>query len=1259
MGQHGRGMGTVYRSDSAVASPGHPAETQITILTSVSGKRAAKRFTPSGVESYAKELNWRWREAGISTFDDLARLLAKVERDPLSLIVQGVVAPNWRNKSIIPRTKSKGDPSLMDGGSRVIHFDIDKLLLPLGTGWHDPEGVARAIWQTVIVARVPAFAGVSFAWQASSSAGTPGKEHLAKLHLWALLDQPIDEKHRKALLNLADADNSLATINQPNYVAAPIFDGVPDPLADVRRSGVVRGALDHACVDLIIWPEAQIKEAKARKTQGEAGPTITPEGLDHETSEAGRAILAYSCGEIKAAQPGGRNKLINRLAYLIGGHVAGGSIAYPEARTALLEAGKASGHGRYAEAVENGLRDGLQRPIAPKEEAGADVGDQGIEPYHAAPQGDRAAAIAAHPATINAWADRNIPIMQATIAVARAYAEEIKHPEEDDPDRDRKLADVAKAQHAIRRRIKDQLGLDYLPASKITKTTPISRVMLTGAQGVGKTRAVVGADRKPGILHRAKGLVSILFEPDHAMAAQARRDYDDNAPEGSPPSIVLRGRPALDPDQPGETMCRLPDTAGKLAAKGVSVRKALCERCPFADVCGYLKQEQMIKALAAAPEGVAIFAPHDYAFLPLPGLIEPDLAIFDERPRDYGVEEAQVSFEMLGKPLKFEGALKAQTATQTASEQVDAQAANLQFIRPLMIDLRNAGQDHPDRILGALRDQGIDRAYVVGAIAGLAYFQDRETARAMHDAMRQYTFAQLSGDTFNLEERLEKEIERHEGKVARALQTIFEALLIEIDMQREGTVGIRVANVQRRPGSSEKGLGISAVRTKALRIGRVPFLHLDGTGDHHMAQRIFGRMDIAHHPVERSPADRGDRIVQVIGEQFHNAGLQGGPKGQRGEIVPYDGRWAKTYDAQRTDILKAIKARPRGLIIGNKTVIKVLNPGEYGARFAHFGAIRGRNDWEKIDRIMIIGREEPSPAAVERIARAFAAHDDAPFESLAENPDGKRYLQAQRGIRKRDGSGHGIVVNSHPNLWGDRVLRQIRDAEIVQAVDRIRPIFKNHPVEIILLSPVAVDLTVDQVIAFKDWRKGGTRIERALKQARVIPLSGREAARLLPDIWAGEKTARDDLAGAGLSRQTVNRDSYLQFDAIRIGVVATYREEAEPGKRAHEHKALIAAPPDQARAVLEALTGPLRHFEIIQVIDPDPAAAEADQARVERSAIIIHDGGPSKADAIRVADGLDVPDPVPVKPPDPDPEQENVVARVVTPRRRRIAGGSA
>lgn len=363
MADQGSGRRIGDRDDHSQANWHELPRTKITVLKSASGKLATKRFTPSGVEAYARQRDWKWREVPIANFAELVRLLEEVEQDPLSLIVQGNVAASWRDKKIIPRTKNTDEPSLTDEGSRVAHFDIDDLELPEGTGWHDPEGVARAVWDTVITARVPALKGVSFWWQASSSAGTPGKDHLAKLHFWFLVDQPLDEIQRKALLKLAGTDESLASINQPNYVARPIFEGVPDPLAGVPRSGVVIGVKEHAAINEIDLPQEDAKPAKHRRAAGKAPQIVKPDNLDHATTDTGRSILSRACDQIRNLPTGGRNNAINRIAYTIGGHVASGSIAFTEAQSALLSAGHAGGHSRYAEAVNNGLQDGLQHPL--------------------------------------------------------------------------------------------------------------------------------------------------------------------------------------------------------------------------------------------------------------------------------------------------------------------------------------------------------------------------------------------------------------------------------------------------------------------------------------------------------------------------------------------------------------------------------------------------------------------------------------------------------------------------------------------------------------------------------------------------------------------------------------------------------------------------------------------------------------------------------------------------------------------------------
>jgi hypothetical protein len=838
--------------------------------------------------------------------------------------------------------------------------------------------------------------------------------------------------------------------------------------------------------------------------------------------------------------PGGRNIALNRIAFGIGGHVAGASIAHDEALDRLLQAGGASGHARYREAITNGFRDGLLRPIA--------APTAPLDPYIPAPTADREASIAAHGETIRNWAAHNIPSLQAIKAVAREYDSEMPN---------------ATGKMRIRRRIRDQFGLDYLPASRVTESTPISRVLLSGAAGVGKTGACVGRDDKPGILHSAGGLVSAMLEPDHAMAQQAAGDYEVNAPPEAPPSIVVRGRNAPDPTNPGATMCRLGAVAGRLAAAGVSVKDALCEKCPFRDDCSYLRQEAQLLEMVAAPAGVVIFAPHDFAWLPLPGHVAPDLVIFDERPRDYGVELVEVTLEELAAPLKFSATMSSPRAANDS--QADALANHLQHIQPLKIALRDAARDRPDAMLAALRERGINRDWIAAAIAGLEDFKDNSAARAMGNAILSHRRARR--DPAGLQVELDAVLDGQDLKNIRALSELFDSVLREIDAPRDASVGFFV----------EAGGNVVSSRLKSLRgrIGERAFLHLDATADADMAQRLFGALDVQHHPVERSPAERGDRVEQVIGRQFHTGGLVN---------ATYTGAWAADYAEQNAAIMASLK--PKSLLVAPKQALAALEdriPPTVAT--AHFGALRGRNDWEGCDEIVLLRADQPAPAAVERIARAFAATDPGPFKSLGKS----KYPTEQRGIRTRSGPAHPVEVAHHPDPWGDRVLRQIRDAEMIQAIDRLRLIFRTRPVNIVVLASVALDMTVDVIRSFAEFAAGGSRVERALRDVKVVPLERLEAARLLPGIWSYPDAAKRDLAlfgqslNKGLFRLCPNRD------LVRVA----YAIAPAPGGRKRIHQAIVAGSATEARALLEVLTGPLDHFELLEVLVERPAPAPA------------------------------------------------------------------
>jgi hypothetical protein len=268
---------------------------------------------------------------------------------------------------------------------------------------------------------------------------------------------------------------------------------------------------------------------------------------------------------------------------------------------------------------------------------------------------------------------------------------------------------------------------------------------------------------------------------------------------------------------------------------------------------------------------------------------------------------------------------------------------------------------------------------------------------------------------------------------------------------------------------------------------------------------------------------------------------------------------------------------------------------------------------------------------VEKTARAYAARDSEPFQSIAPG----NWHKASRAVRMADGSNPMIEVSYHPNRWADLVLRQIRDAEILQAVDRPRLIFLEEPKPVFILGETVADVTVSECLKWTDLKQGGERVAQALERFGVLPLSSREAVRLFPSLWKSEKTARLDIAPeaetvARLLRHFPNNTLLFGKGRNKEATLCEYQAEAKEGGRSRLHRALIMAPPDQARAKLEALTGPLRTFALV----PEWEALRAYIAdREERAAIAEYEGGLDRDAAELVALGFPVSLPAPANAP--------------------------
>lgn len=163
------------------------------------------------------------------------------------------------------------------------------------------------------------------------------------------------------------------------------------------------------------------------------------------------------------------------------------------------------------------------------------------------------------------------------------------------------------------------------------------------------------------------------------------------------------------------------------------------------------------------------------------------------------------------------------------------------------------------------------------------------------------------------------------------------------------------------------------------------------------------------------------------------------------------------------------------------------------------------------------------------------------------------------------------------------MLEQVREAEIAQAVDRVRPVF--HTRRVILLTKLPLDVTVDEAVPWKELRP--TRFAIAYARHGVLPLSASELARCFPDLWPSAEAAKKDAQRAGLNGDkpqivySFGKCPHLISDPK----TAVYRRN---GQRGRPTRVLVSPEPPDARRAVATLVGELAEFHLKQPPAPPP-----------------------------------------------------------------------
>ena len=218
--------------------------TTITVLQAKPGLAMTKTFAPDGVKSYDKAKYFEPKTVEVANLAELSAILVRLQDKPRCCIIRGEFKGREHAAKIA---------DAIDGESylrkKVLYDDKPKHFCLIDVDGYTPSRAKTPIEDPVgaieeyISRHLPeSFQGKSYHWQLSSSAGTPGKEHLLKAHLWFWLDVPYTSAQMNAWAkSIGPAiDSAVFRTVQVHYTANPIFkDGAVDPVP--VRSGLETG----------------------------------------------------------------------------------------------------------------------------------------------------------------------------------------------------------------------------------------------------------------------------------------------------------------------------------------------------------------------------------------------------------------------------------------------------------------------------------------------------------------------------------------------------------------------------------------------------------------------------------------------------------------------------------------------------------------------------------------------------------------------------------------------------------------------------------------------------------------------------------------------------------------------------------------------------------------------------------------------------------------------------------------------------------
>ena len=587
------------------------------------------------------------------------------------------------------------------------------------------------------------------------------------------------------------------------------------------------------------------------------------------------------------------------------------------------------------------------------------------------------------------------------------------------------------------------------PSKRLHPPLP-HNIAIKAAAGLGKTTEAI-AELCVGQIKSKQAIHIEYYVPTHNLSAQLVNDIESAYKTASErikkttdkPDIsvsIIKGR--LQTDSSGLPLCNKSEQVEQLAKLGYPVSSFLCkhelQKCEYFTTCGYQQQlqAQTVDTTKLTLPAVTVMTHHQLFLERHEFLPKPDCVVIDESFYQAGIETIEIGDEVIQLVCSTDG--------------------------------------KPSNTLLALRD------FILDSKPLLKSFRHHGVTKAeLHNEAKQYKFKQISAIQPHQTSHEQSEQLKQAPKYLR-FDYILRALADELYTQKRDSSYL-LFYVQDRNKPTKK---LVFKRRKEFNLpADIPILFIDADLNEQVIKLFREDTKIINISVER----------QATVHQF-NQTLSQYSRDKNPEVTQ-----------QLHTFLNLFKDNDNTLIVTTKSLRKEINDendnelkqtGQFGqAAINHYGNLRGLNNFKDFKQVVVVDRNQPNNEQLERTAKALWFDKGLNITSCA-NSNNKTYPRKQFALRMSDHSEQVVNASYHPDKYVNYLLEINRNAEITQAIDRLRLLRGNDKGrQVFIATSVPVDITVDYLWDWKHLHK----LLGYMKKSEVIPLYAQHFLKIFPE----------------------------------------------------------------------------------------------------------------------------------------------------------------